>query len=185
MRLLVGELRQEVFVDAAEDVAISPLQRRVVEDAQDLAQDVVVQLRVFLLGQQALQCLVVALDAFHRGDQGGRCALPLGQADQHVELGFLAKVDGTAAGEVFLGQVTDNAAPAWQGGDDLVPHLQEPGIGVAQEDQAHDGHEVFIAGKVRVRAKGVRRTPEAFFNVADLLQGAPPSILAVRPSYNL
>ena len=121
----------------------------------------------------------------HSSDQGGRGTLTLRQANENVELGFLAKVDGTAAREVFLGQIAHDTAPAGQRGDDLVPHLQEPGIGVAQEDQAHDGHEVFIAGKVRVRAKGVRRTPEAFFNVADLLQGAPPSILTVRRSYNL
>lgn len=59
----------------------------------------------------------------HSSDQGGRGTLTLRQANENVELGFLAKVDGTAAGEVFLGQVTDDAAPAWQGGDDLVPHL--------------------------------------------------------------
>ena len=39
---LVSKLRQEVFVDAPEDIAIGLLQRRVVEDAQDLAQCIIV-----------------------------------------------------------------------------------------------------------------------------------------------
>ena len=84
----------------------------------------------------------------HSSDQGGRGTLTLRQANENVELGFLAKVDGTAAREVFLGQIAHDTAPAGQRGDDLVPHLQEPGIGVAQEDQAHDGHEVFVAGEI-------------------------------------
>ena len=177
--LLVGELGQEVFIDPAKHVTVRALKGGVVENAQHLAQDRVVQFGVFLLGQQALEGFVIALDAFHRSDQGGRGALPFGQADQHVELGFWAKVDGAAAREVCLGQVAHDTATAGQSRDDLVSHLQEAGIGMAQEDQPHDGHEVFVAGEVGVRAKGVRRTPEAFFNIADLLQGAPLSILTV------
>ena len=90
--------------------------------------------------------------------------------DQHVELGGRPKVDRAAAGEVFLGQLPDDTAPAGQRRDDLVPHLQEPGKGVAQKDQAHDGHEVFVAGEVRVGAELVPRAPETLFDVGDLVQ---------------
>ncbi|MDD7973666.1 hypothetical protein [Roseinatronobacter alkalisoli] len=40
---------------------------------------------------------------------------------------------------------------------------------MAQEDQAHDGNEVFVVGEVRIGARGVCRTPEAFLGIADLL----------------
>ena len=51
MGFLVGELGQEVFVDAPEDIAVGLLQRRIV-DAQKLAQDVVAQFLIFDLGSR-------------------------------------------------------------------------------------------------------------------------------------
>ena len=59
VRLLVGELGEEVFVDAPEDVALDPFQLVGVEGAQQLAEDVVVQFLVFALGQDAAQAVVV------------------------------------------------------------------------------------------------------------------------------
>jgi len=60
--LLVGELGEEVFVDAAEDIAGDALQRVGVERAQELAQHGVIQLLVFVLGQHAAQAVVVGLN---------------------------------------------------------------------------------------------------------------------------
>ena len=57
--LLVGELGEEVFVDAAEDITGDLLQLVGVEGAQQLAEDLVVQLLVFALGQDAAQVVVV------------------------------------------------------------------------------------------------------------------------------
>lgn len=112
MRFLVGELGQEVFIDAAKNVTIGLLQSRIVEDPQDLPQNLIVEFRVFLLWQQALQRFVITLDALHGCNEGGRGALAFRQADQRVELGFWAQVDRTAAGEVFLGQLPYDTAPA-------------------------------------------------------------------------
>ena len=47
---------------------------------------------------------------------------------------------------------------------------QKAAVGVAQEDQAHDGQEVLVAGVVGVGAQGVRRTPKAIFDGFDMFE---------------
>jgi hypothetical protein len=39
---------------------------------------------------------------------------------------------------------------------------------VAQEDPAHDGQEIFVAGVVGIGAQGVRRGPEAALDGFDV-----------------
>ena len=51
--LLIGELGKEIFVDAAEDVTVSLLQRGIIEYAEEIAEYVVVELRIFRFWQRA------------------------------------------------------------------------------------------------------------------------------------
>ena len=62
VRLEIGELRQEIFVDAPEDVAVRFLKRGIVEDAQEVAEHVIVEFCVFGLGQRAGERGVVLFD---------------------------------------------------------------------------------------------------------------------------
>jgi hypothetical protein len=65
VRFEVGELRQEIFVDAAEDVATRLLEFVRVERAQQLTEHIVVEFGVLALGQHALETVVIFLDGFH------------------------------------------------------------------------------------------------------------------------
>lgn len=39
---------------------------------------------------------------------------------------------------------------------------------MAQEDQTHDGEEIFVAGKITVGAQLIRRRPQALFKCFDI-----------------
>jgi hypothetical protein len=86
--LLVGKLGQEVFVDAAEDVAGDALKLLGVEGAQQLAEHDVVQFLVLAFGQDAAQILIVGLDGLHGGDDGLGAVGAVRQGYQSVELGL-------------------------------------------------------------------------------------------------
>ena len=118
--LLVGELGQEVFVDAAEDITGNPLELLGVEGAQQLPEHSVVELLILALGQHAAQILVVGLDGLHGVyDRLG----PVGavrQCHQSVELGLGLEEDGALLAEIFLGQRSGLAATCGQGRLDVV-----------------------------------------------------------------
>jgi hypothetical protein len=39
---------------------------------------------------------------------------------------------------------------------------------MAQENQAHDGHEIFVAGEIAIRAELVRSRPQTLFDGFDI-----------------
>ena len=170
MRLLVCELGKEVFVDAPKDVAGNLLQLLRVEGAQQLAEHGIVQLLVFALGQHAAQIFVVGLDGLHGLDDGAGAVVAVAERNQIIELGLRAQEDGALAGEIGLAQGAGLAATPGKACLDRVLDRQETAVGMAQEDQPHDGHEVFVAGVVGIGAQGIRRGPEAFFYGFDVFQ---------------
>ena len=109
VRLLVGEPREEVLVDAAEDVAGNPLELVRVQLAQQLAEHLVVERLVLALGQDAAQAVVVGLDGLHGHDDGGRAVGAVGQGDEVVEPGLGPQVQGVLLREVLPG---DRPLPA-------------------------------------------------------------------------
>jgi hypothetical protein len=86
VRLLVGELPEEVLVDAAEDVPGDLLQLVRVQLAQQVAEHLVVQRLVLAPGQDAAEAGVVRFDGLHGGDDRGHAVLAVGQRDQVIEL---------------------------------------------------------------------------------------------------
>ena len=138
VRLLVGELRQEVLVDAAEDVAGDLLQLFGVQLAQQVAQHIVVERLVLALRQDPAQAVVVRFDGFHRCDDGGGAVRAVGQGDQVIELRLSPQEDGVLLREIFLRERPRPAAARRQPRGDLVLDGQIPAVGVAQEHQAHD-----------------------------------------------
>ena len=170
MRLLVGELGEEVLVDAPEHVAVRAPQGRVVEGAQKLADYVVVELLVLGLGQGATQGRVVLLDPLHSIDDHLRAISAVRQGDEIVELRLRMQEDRPLPGEVLLGEGPWPAAAPRQRGHDLGLDLEEAAVRVAQEDQPHDRQEVLVAGEVGVGPQVVRAGPEPFLDLADLFQ---------------
>ena len=102
--LLVGELGEEVFVDAAEHVARDLFEFFRVEGAQELAEDGVVEFLIFSLGEHTAQVLVVFLDGLHRLDDGLGPVVAVGQRNQIVKLGLGPEKDGALLREVRLGE---------------------------------------------------------------------------------
>jgi len=54
---------------------------------------------------------------------------------------------------------------------------------MAQKDQAHDGHEVLVAGVVRVRTQVVRRAPQTLLYCFDVFELGHGSSLVFCESY--
>ena len=157
--LLVGKLGEEVFVDAAEDIAFDRFQLLAVEGSQQLAEHLIVQLLVFALGQDAAQVVVILFNGLHRLDDGLCTIGAAGQRDEIVELGLRLQINGALLGEVFLGQRTRLAAATGQRRLDLRLHREIAAVGVAEEHQAHHRQEVFIAGVVGVGPQVVGGAP--------------------------
>ena len=135
-----------------------------------LAEDIVVQFLVLALGQDAAQAVVVRLDGLHGPDDGPGAVLAVGQCDEVVKLGFCLEEDSAFLGEVLLGECPSLAAARGQVSFDVVSDRQVATVGVAQEDEAHDGEEVLVARVVRVGAQGIRCAPEALLNGFDVLE---------------
>ena len=94
----------------------------------------------------------------------------VGDGDKGVELGFGLEEDRTLLGEVFLGQTWGLPATPRESGLNIVLECEEAAESVSEEDQAHYGQEVLVAGIVGVRPKRVRRVPEALFNCFDMFR---------------
>ncbi len=168
--LLVGKLGEEVFVDAAKDIACDRFQLLGVEGAQQLAEHLVVQFLVFALGQDAAQVVVILFNGLHRLDDG-LCAIgAVGQRDEIVELRLRPQINGALLGEVLLGQRARLAATTGKRRLDLRLHREIAAVGVAEEDQAHHRQEVFIAGVVGVGAQVVGGAPESCFDGFDVFE---------------
>ena len=129
--LLVGELRQEVLVDAAEDIAGDLLQFVRIERAQKLAEDGTVQFPVFALGQDAAQAVVVVLNGLHGRDDRSGPVCAIRQGDEIVELRFGPKEDRALLREIFFGKCPPPAAASGQASLDTRLDGQITAVGVA------------------------------------------------------
>ena len=162
LALRAGELREEILVDAAQDVLGAILlvaQADVADQVNELAQALLVQpgMRV-IFRQHALQRTVIALDGEHgvvhdladgrqlgACEQGGPARLP-----RHPE---------DVLSPVFIGVFGIGAL----GGLSLEPRapLLERVGDVLEEDQAED--DVLVLGRVHVAAQRVGGLPELIF----------------------
>ena len=169
LRALHGELHEEVFVDAPEDIAAGGAEHFAVEDAEDLFEEVALEL-VVVLGKLALQRLEVALDGVHRLDEGGAEVGPFGQLEQLVVAGLFWKHQRPAFQEVLL----DQRPLRHLAGGLVVGDLPAGGViavcGVAQEDDAEDRHAVFAGGQLGIGPELVGGSPEAVFELFDVLK---------------
>ena len=170
MGLLIGELGQEIFIDAAEDIAGNLLQLLRVEGPKQLAEDIVVQLLVFGLGQDAAQVLVILLDGLHRLDQRLGSVGTVRQRHQRIKLCFGPQKDGALFGKVLLGQRPGFSTPAGQGRFDLRFNQKIPAVGMTQKHQPHDRQEVFITGIVGIGPQSIRSVPQPLFNCLDMFK---------------
>jgi hypothetical protein len=168
VRLQVGELGEEVFVDAPEDVAARLFQFLRVERPQQLAQHLVVQLRVFRARQHAFQALVILLDRVHRALDGLGAIGAVGQRHQRVELRLGPQVDRALLRKVFLGRRPCLAAAPGQIRLDAVLDGEIAAVGVPQENEPHHRQEILVAGVVGVGTQIVRGTPQAFLDRFDV-----------------
>ena len=125
MGLLVGELGQEVLVDATEDVTGDLLQLVGVQRPQQLAENVVVQLLVLALGQNATEAVVVGLDGVHGCDDRLGAVFAVGQRDEMIELGLGLQEDGALLGEVHLGERGGLAAACGDANPQVGTSLRE------------------------------------------------------------
>ncbi len=136
LRALHRELRQEVFVDAAEHVARCAAQRLAVEGSQQVFEQAGVELLV-VLGQLVQQRLEVGLDGLHRRHQRRAQVAAFGQRQQVVvvRLGWqhqrAAAARSRPATSLRLG-ILPASWSAWIGLQCSVVAV----AGVAQEDHA-------------------------------------------------
>ncbi len=168
--LLVGELGQEIFVDAAKDISGNPLQFLGIKGAQQLAKHLVIEFLIFALGKHASQVLVVGFNRLHGFDNRLGAVGAVRQSHEGVELGLGLQEDGAFLREILLGQRSGLAAPGGQARFDGVLDAQIPAVGMAQEDQAHDRQKIFVARVVGVRPQCVCRAPETLFNSFNVFQ---------------
>ena len=87
-----------------------------------------------------------------------------------VELSFGLKEDSALLGEVLLGQCPRLTTTFGQVGPDVVFDREITAVSVPEENKAHNGKEVLVAGVVGVRAQGVRGAPEPLFDGFDMFK---------------
>lgn len=172
MRALVGELRQEIFVNAPEDIAGRFFQRRIVKRAQQAAEYCVVEFLVFAFGQDTLQRRVIYLDCFHRLNHCLRPVIAVLETHQRVKLRLRFQINRAFAGKILLGQRPRLPAAAWQGGFDFRLDLQVAAVRMVQKNQPHDGKKIFVAGVIAVCTQIIRAAPQPFFNGFDVFHCA-------------
>ena len=131
VRLLIGELRQKILVDAPENVAGDPLQLFGVEGAQEVAENIVVQFLELLFWQHAAQAVVVGFNRLHGRDDRSGAVGAVGQGDQVIELRLGSQEDGTLLGEVLLAERAAPTAASRHAGGKVFLDGQIATVGVA------------------------------------------------------
>ena len=184
------EFIEEIFVDAADDVAAHVIERVVVEDAQKLRQQRIGEDGV-VLGQYADELFALLLDELHRvvddlAQTVHDMPLDVGQvlsgdirrqADEVAVLRVLRQEKCAFFREVagLDGQwatVARGAAFEKLGFD----HLKSA-VRIAQKNQTQNRHTVLIAGQRRTGAQQIGRGPEIvfeFLNIEPIGHGMSP-----------
>ena len=156
---LLGELGEEILVDAAEHVARGGAERLGIEGAHHLFQDIVLEALV-VLRQLAGERREVVFHGVHGGGHGRAEVAVLRHLQQHVVACPFGKHQGAAAREVGLeqGAVRHPARGLvfFDGRHRGVVAVRR----VPQKDEAQNGHEVLVRREVRVGPQVVRNLPE-------------------------
>ena len=166
---LLRELREEIFVDAAEHVARGRAQRLGIEGPHHLFQYIVLKALV-VLRELARERRETVFHGFHGGGHGSAEIAVLGHLQQNVIARRLGQHQGAAPGEIRLDQRA----------------LRHPACGlvffnrrhrlvvavrrVPQEDQAQYGHEILVRREVRIRPQVIRDLPEVRLELLDACQ---------------
>ena len=175
------EFVQEVFVNPAQNVPADFIQRAVIENTQQLGQDVIGEHGV-ILGQDAFQLFTLRLHQFHgivdhfaqtghhmtalifqlrRGNVGG-------EIDQIIIPGFRRKIQSTFLRKIARlyrqhPPIADRAVFL-----NLRFHQLEPAKGIAQENQAQNGHTILIGSQLGALPQKIRRLPKLRFQLSDV-----------------
>ena len=168
LRALHCELHQEIFVDTPEHIAGGGAERRAVENAEQVSEDVVLEL-VVVLGKLTLQWLEVAFDRVHCVDDGPAEVATCRELEQRVVARFRRELEGAPFEEVTLDQ-----RPLRHRAGGLVRFDLTDGIVVAvrrvtQKDDPQHGHAVFAAGEFGVGPEVIRGGPEVGFELFDVV----------------
>jgi len=150
MRALLRKLREEVFVDAAEHVAGGRAQPLGVEHAHHLFEHAALEACV-VLRQLASERREGGFDRLHGGIERRAEVAVLRGLENDVEPRALRQVQRPAPREVGLDQRPVRHLPGGLVGLDRRLRLIEAVRRMTQEDQAHDGHEVFVRRQIGVR----------------------------------
>ena len=178
---IFGKLIEEIFVNAANDIAAYFVQGAVVEDAQQLGQQFIREHGV-ILGQHAGELFRLGLHQLHGvvdhlaqtvhgvaalvGQPGG-CDI-CGQIDEIFILRFKRQKQ-RALGRKVAGLHGHHPAAAHRAiFQNLRLHHFEAAVCVAQENQAQYGHAVLVRGQLGACAQQVGGFPQVCFQFSDV-----------------
>ena len=167
LRALHGELHQEVFVDAPEDVATGGAKRLAVEDAEQIFEKSVLEFRI-IFGKLIEQRLEVALDSVHRLHERRAEVRALGQRQQGVVTGFLRQHERATFFEIGGGQRALGHFPCGLVRLDFAQSGVVSVRRVAQEDDAQHRHTIFAGGQLGIGAEIVGGIPEIGFQMLNI-----------------
>ena len=187
VRALLGELREEIFVDAAEHVARGFAQRLRIESPHHVLQDIVLETLV-VLRQLARERPEVVFHGFHGGGHGGAEIAILGHLQQNVIARCLGQHQGAAPGKIGFDQ---GAVRHLARGLVCFDRRQRRVIAVGrmpQEDEAQNGHEILVRREVRVGPHVIRNLPKVrleLFNAGQVVRYHLLLAFPVRLSFSL
>ena len=138
-----------------------------VEHAQHVFEDAALETRV-VLRQLAGKRRESGFDRLHGGVERRAEIAPLGCFQDHVETRTFGKVQRSAAGEIgFDERAVRHLACGLVGVDRRLRGIESVGR-MAEEDQAHDGHEIFVRRQIGVRPQIVGDLPKLNSNFSRL-----------------
>ncbi len=170
LRPLHGEFHQEVFIDAAEEIAAGGTYRLGVEGSQDIFQQCVVKLGI-LLGKLTSERFELLFDGVHRFHQRGAKAGAGGELQQVAIAGFFRQQQGPALDKITLDQRSLGHLAGSLVGLDLHQGLLVAVAGVTEKDDAKHRHAVLAGSQFGVGPKLVGRLPEMGFDLFNIFEG--------------
>ena len=175
---LLRELRQEIFVDAAEHVARGLAQRLGIEGPHHLFQHIVLEALV-VLWELARERREAVFHGFHGGGDGRAEFAVLGHLQQNVIAGLLGQHQGATPGKIGLDQRAIRHPACGPVFFDRLYRLVVAIGGVPQEDQAQYGQEILVRRQVRIGPQVIRDPPEVRLEPLDAGQGVRNHSLSV------
>ena len=184
MRLLDGELGEEVFVDAPEDVAGGALDLLAIEEAHQFLKHLWLEDAV-VLREDVRQRFEIRFDGGHRiGDELGQAGgVRRGLGHDDIIASGLGQEERTAA-DVIGGLHFAFGHPA-RGliVSDLLCSRVEAIGGVTQKDDAQHGHEIVAGRELGIGAEIVCGFPEVGFKFGEIVHQYRPNWIAILAQY--